>query len=143
MRKLICLIAVVAGIPLFGCTQSVERAQRDVRVTQENAAQNVRKEQQELQDEKRDAAERIARQERRVEDAARQGTKDVIEEQRDVEDAKRAERQRELNNTTPRIDNTLPRITDPTLATPNDRPGRVDVDVNRGNGVRVDVNPNR
>jgi hypothetical protein len=101
MRKLICLIAMVAGIPLFGCTQSVERAQRDVRVTQDRAVDNVREEQKELQDVKRDASERIARQERRVEDAARQGTKDIIEEQRDVEDAKRAEAQRNRDNTLP------------------------------------------
>ena len=105
MRKLMCLLIVVAGIPLLGCTQSVDRAQQDVRTAHDNAVQNVREEQKDLEDVKRDASERIARQERRVEDAAREGTKDVIEEQRDVEDAKRAEAQR-LRNTTPPRDTT-------------------------------------
>jgi hypothetical protein len=119
MRRLICLIAVVAGIPLLGCTQSVERAQRDVRTAHENAAQNVREEQKDLEDVKRDASERIARQERRVEDAAREGTKDIIEEQRDVEDAKRAEAQRDRDNTLPPRDPLPPRdLNDTTPITP-------------------------
>jgi hypothetical protein len=130
MRRLLCVLAMTASLPLIAaCTKSIDRAERDVRRTQEQAAENVRREQRELEDTKREAAERIAQQERRVEDAARDANKEVIEERRELEDARKAEARRDDRaETTPRV---------------ADRPTRVDININRGrDGVDVDVNRN-
>jgi hypothetical protein len=129
MKRFLFVIMTAAGLPLLGCAKSVERAQRDVQQTRQQAADNVRQEQRELQDTRQDAAERVARQERRVEDAAREGNKEITQEQRELEEARKAEARRDPNDLTPPA---------------NDRRPGIDVDVNAGPGVRVDVkrNPN-
>jgi cell division protein FtsL len=133
MKRFLFVIAV-AGLPLLGCAKSVERAQHDVQTTRQHAADKVRQEQRELQDTRQDAAERIARQERRVEDAAREGNKEITKEQRDLEEARRAEVRRDANDLTPPIN-------DRTAIRP-DSPARVDVNIQPGPGVKVDVNRN-
>jgi phosphoenolpyruvate-protein kinase (PTS system EI component) len=124
MKKLFSLVLIAAGGTIFGCAESVEKAQRDVRTAHQDAVQDVRKEQQDLEDVKRDAAERIARQERRVEDTARSEQENIIQEKRELQDAKDAEARR-LNN-----DTVTPRTNDRTNTTPNGG-ARVDVNINR------------
>jgi hypothetical protein len=131
MRKFLFLLAVAVSVPLAGaCTKSVERAQRDVQRAHNQAAQDIRDKQADLDATKRDAADRIAKQERRVEDAAREANEKITKEQRELEDAKREKARRE--NDSSAIDRTS--TTEP--------PTRVDINVNRGPGVQVDVNRN-
>jgi hypothetical protein len=137
MKRLFYLVGITAAAVTFGaCAKSVEKAQRDVDRAHDQAVRNVQEEQKDLRETQRDANERIARQERRVEDAAREGNEKIIQEKRELEDAKRDEARRDNNTITPAP------IPDRT-STDNDRPGRVDVNVNRGpGGVNVDVNRN-
>jgi hypothetical protein len=141
MKRFILMTAMVAALPFVAaCAKSVPEAARDVDRAQQKAAQNVQEEQRQLEDVKRDSAERIARQERRVEDAARQGNEQVTEERRDLEDAQRIESRRETNDVTP----VTPRVDDRSaVERANERPARVDVNINRGPASGVDVNVNR
>jgi hypothetical protein len=89
------LFTILAALPLLAaCTQSVERAEQDVRDARQQAAQDIREEQKDVEDAARTADDRIAREQRDVEDAARAGRDQIIEEQRDVEDARKAEAKR-------------------------------------------------
>jgi|SRR4029079_1649546 len=134
MRKIVYVLTIAASLPLVGaCTKSVDRAQHDVQRAHDRAAQDVREKQADLEATKRDAADRIARQERRVEDAARRGNDEVRKEQRDLEDAQRAEGRRNEIDTTPRASDRTG-TTEPAT--------HVDINVNRGPGVKVDVNRN-
>src|SRR4029078_10646736 len=94
MKRILTGIAVV-GLGLVGCAKSVERAERDVQRTHEQAVQNIERRQEELRDEKRNASERIAQRERRLEDTARQETDKIRKEERELNDAVRAENRRE------------------------------------------------
>src|SRR5262245_11464804 len=94
MKGILVGIAVV-GLGFLGCTKSVERAQRDVQRTHDQAVRNIDKKQGELRDEKRDAEERIAQKERRLQDTTREETDKVRKEQRQLDDAVRAENRRE------------------------------------------------
>src|SRR5262245_39036183 len=94
MKRILVGIAVATS-GFLGCAKSVERAQRDVQRTHNQAVRNIEKKQEELRDEKRDAEERIAQKERRLQDTAREETDKVRKEQRSLEDAVRVENRRE------------------------------------------------
>jgi hypothetical protein len=139
MKRFLFSTVMIGCLPLLAaCTQSPENAARDVDRAQDQAAQNVREEQRELEEVKRDSVDRIAQQQRRVDEAKREGREQVIEEQRDLEEAKR-EQARDDARTSDDIRPLPPTPEDRAAA---DRPGRLDVDVNRtpGGGVNIDVN---
>lgn len=148
MKRILFSLAIFTLPSFAACTQSVENAARDVDRARQDAVADVREEQRDLEAVKRDSAERIARQERRVDDAARRGNEQIVEEKRELEDARRAEERRELDrrDSAPPVTPVTPRIDErPSV----ERPGRVDVDVNRTptggvnvetGGVNVEVN---
>jgi len=95
MKKLLGAALVAAALPLVGaCAKSVDRAQRDVQRTHDQAVQNIERKQEDLQDAKRDAEDRVAQKERRLEDTVRSETDKIRKEERALEDAVRAEEHR-------------------------------------------------
>jgi len=124
MRKFFFVLAMAAGLPLVGCTKSVQKAETDVQRAHDQAVTNIERKQQDLEDTKRDAADRIARKEERaLDDAVRA-------------DARRHETTTDANRTAPPIDQTAP------APAPTDRRAKVDIHVNPGPGVDVNVNRN-
>src|SRR5947199_9091311 len=113
MKKFFFVLALAAGLPLAGCTKSVEKAERDVQRAHDQAVTNIERKQQDLEETKRDAADRIARKEERLQDTARQETNRIKKEERALDDAVRADARRHetTTETTPRTETNAPDVT--------------------------------
>src|SRR5689334_9354612 len=124
MKKFFFVLTLAAGLPLVGCTKSVQKAESDVQRAHDRAVTNIERKQQDLDDTKRDAADRIARKEERLEETKRTEIDRIKKEERSLDEAVRADARRhettDANRTAPPVDQTVP------APAPTDRRTKVD-----------------